>query len=525
MKKLAIILILFIAACVMFSCGKTDADDSGVKPGNTVQSNSGSNDENELDTTETERLEEQLLKNGDLLFSSKYMIEEFTGESFIVSNKTGNLKGVIGTDGEIIIPVEYDDVDYKYSDEGEPYYMVQYEGEKTLLDPKGTEVCAFSGDVDQIVANHIIISKKDGECLMNLNGKILADYRSGRYVAHHSFPSDAAESGTLSYFTVEDESTAVNEFFTCYYIIDSDTGALIDTSECRGRCVDLCERYAIVSYSRGTSDTKTESAYYKTESAYYLFDIITGDATYFSNTEVPEYPYITEDDVFDVLVIGYHFLNENEYLTGESDKLYFAAHVSINLTDTIWFNLHSFKDGVVTFILRGIDDIDQYRSTANVDEGAVEIDGCDFYNGLLNDKEVKIIAYGENNVLYESKGSVKLADMKTGEAVAESRYNDVNDRSIDGYILETFEGEYYVVNKNVEIVARPGEFEISDFDYRKCTIKVNGKNVKTNDNETSYSESKISFTFSIDDYMIVAIPSDSEENLLDFVILNGKSWK
>lgn len=85
-------------------------------------------------------------KNGAVLFSTEYDIEDYCQDCFIVSKTDGLLYGVVDMNGKEILPVSYDDIYFLNKDDvvegyqSNVYLKAEYEDEVYIFNNKGNQI-------------------------------------------------------------------------------------------------------------------------------------------------------------------------------------------------------------------------------------------------------------------------------------------------------------------------------------------------------------------------------------------------
>lgn len=98
--------------------------------------------------------EKSTIKNGSILFSTEYDIEDYCQDTFIVSKSDGRLYGVLDMKGKEIIPVKYDNIEFMNKDDvmsgsaSNLYIKTTYEGENEVKDTSGKTI--LNGDISCI---------------------------------------------------------------------------------------------------------------------------------------------------------------------------------------------------------------------------------------------------------------------------------------------------------------------------------------------------------------------------------------
>lgn len=98
---------------------------------------SGCSKENTSKNTNlVEEILENKVKSGDIAFSTKYRIEDYQEGCFIVSKSNGLLYGVLDDEGNEIMPLKYDNIEFLDTNTKQ-FLVIEYEGAKKIIDSKG----------------------------------------------------------------------------------------------------------------------------------------------------------------------------------------------------------------------------------------------------------------------------------------------------------------------------------------------------------------------------------------------------
>ncbi len=119
LKKIRIIGLIFTLCFCFSGCNKDDTSEN---------------------TNLVENVTENKVKNGDIVFSTEYRIEDYREGCFIVSKSDGLLYGVLDDEGNEIISLKYDNIEFLDANtinRENQFLVIEYEGEKKIINSKG----------------------------------------------------------------------------------------------------------------------------------------------------------------------------------------------------------------------------------------------------------------------------------------------------------------------------------------------------------------------------------------------------
>lgn len=110
--------------------------------------------EDSAETMETDSETESEIDLNLPAFSTEYDIVDYKQGYIIVSKNDGLLYGVLDSEGNIVIPVEYDNIEFVRKDGGrnnpndQEYFICEYEGSTKVVDADGN--CLLDGDIEEV---------------------------------------------------------------------------------------------------------------------------------------------------------------------------------------------------------------------------------------------------------------------------------------------------------------------------------------------------------------------------------------
>lgn len=137
MKKFLYILFAITIILSLCACGNNNAESTQTNP--SIDNNPDSNIEDVVST-----------RSGEILFSTPYMVEDYVENAIIVSKNDQLLYGVLDNNGNEIIPIKYDEIDFINKEnyingiDDELYFLVRYEGVSSVLNIKAEEIFSTS---------------------------------------------------------------------------------------------------------------------------------------------------------------------------------------------------------------------------------------------------------------------------------------------------------------------------------------------------------------------------------------------
>lgn len=390
-KEILWIALLSMSLCFLsVGCSSNEKEDSNVKKDIVEDASQEQDNVLEEDT-------EEELKNG-YQFSTEYSIEDYCHGYFIVSKMEGMLYGVIDIQGNEVIPLEYDAIEFYNKDEVEDkreeevIFLVEYEGENNLINDLN-EIVNINGIVSRNVIAPYLGEADEEICYYYIQplGKSIYD-SFGKLIGEQSkivfLNQDEQEVGKYeSEYYIEDYFQLTSE----YYIIceHKDVGSYY---------LYLCDKYNNVLWKEYSMEKAEIKAYddmvvlsIHLGGGYYDFYSMSIDGTWEQTSN-----YYHDD-------IGIHKGLDNDmwFTLGKNDDIYiYKSNNTYKLT---------YSDGTALYEERyfAVDNIEHkyfFLKNANEEVYAIDVEGNMIAElGVFELYENKAAPYFEGQSLYWDK--------------------------------------------------------------------------------------------------------------------------
>lgn len=220
-KSLFILLIITILLALLCAC-----DNKDINPTESISSDYNTT----ISTTNIENEEIESLYSDGVLFSTPYTVEDYVENAIIVSKNDQLLYGVLDNNGNEVIPIKYDEIDFINKEnyingiDDELYFLAWHEGVSTVLNINAEEILSTSRSVWSPAIITTDIKKRDHTdnspyFIERLN------YRYALYNEKGDFLYEVASPGSLN----ADGEIWLSDSVFCYYSKHLHDGANIST--------------------------------------------------------------------------------------------------------------------------------------------------------------------------------------------------------------------------------------------------------------------------------------------------------